>query len=66
MCLHMEEAGIPIKYHHPEVGGAGQFEVEPKLGEMSKMADASMMIHHPQHGAQVRQDRDLYAQARLR
>lgn len=46
MCLHMEEAGIPIKYHHPEVGGAGQFEVEPKLGEMSKMADASMMIKY--------------------
>ena len=21
MCLRMEEAGIPIKYHHPEVGG---------------------------------------------
>ena len=46
MCLHMEEAGIPIKDHHPEVGGAGQFEVEPKLGEMSKMADASMMIKY--------------------
>ena len=46
MCLHMEEAGIPIKYHHPEVGGAGQFEVEPRLGEMSKMADASMMIKY--------------------
>ncbi len=46
MVLHMEEAGIPIKYHHPEVGAAGQFEIEPQLGEMSKMADATMMIKY--------------------
>ena len=38
--------GIPIKYHHPEVGGAGQFEIEPKLGKMSDMADATMMIKY--------------------
>ena len=44
MCLLMEQAGIPIKYHHPEVGAAGQFEIEPQLGKMSEMADASMMI----------------------
>ena len=46
MCMLMEEAGIPIKYHHPEVGAAGQFEIEPKLGQMSKMADATMMIKY--------------------
>ena len=46
MCLYMEEAGIPIKYHHPEVGSAGQFEIEPKLGKMSAMADATMMIKY--------------------
>ena len=46
MCLLMEEAGIPIKYHHPEVGAAGQFEIEPKLGQMSKMADATMLIKY--------------------
>ena len=46
MCMHMEDAGIPIKYHHPEVGAAGQYEIEPKLGEMSKMADATMMIKY--------------------
>ena len=40
ICLAMEDAGIPVKYHHPEVGGAGQFEIETKLGEMPKMADA--------------------------
>ena len=46
MCLLMEQAGIPIKYHHPEVSASGQFEIEPKLGQMSKMADASMMIKY--------------------
>ena len=46
MCMLMEQAGIPIKYHHPEVGAAGQFEIEPQLGQMSKMADASMMIKY--------------------
>lgn len=46
MCLHMADAGIPIKYHHPEVGASGQFEIEPKLGKMSEMADASMMIKY--------------------
>ncbi|MBQ9984940.1 MAG: type I glutamate--ammonia ligase [Oscillospiraceae bacterium] len=46
MCMLMEEAGITIKYHHPEVGAAGQFEIEPQLGEMSKMADATMMIKY--------------------
>ncbi len=46
MCMLIEEAGIPVKYHHPEVGAAGQFEIEPMLGEMSKMADATMMIKY--------------------
>ena len=49
MCMLMEEAGIGINYHHPEVGAAGQFEIEPKLGQMSKMADATMMIKYIIH-----------------
>ncbi len=46
MCLEIEKAGIAVKYHHPEVGAAGQFEIEPKLGKMSDMADATMMIKY--------------------
>ncbi len=46
MCMHMENAGIKVKYHHPEVAASGQFEIEPQLGEMSKMADATMMIKY--------------------
>ncbi|MBQ6843614.1 MAG: type I glutamate--ammonia ligase [Agathobacter sp.] len=49
MCLELEKMGIAIKYHHPEVGAAGQFEIEPMLGQMSKMADASMMIKYVVH-----------------
>ncbi|MCQ2580099.1 MAG: type I glutamate--ammonia ligase [Treponemataceae bacterium] len=46
MCMEIEKAGIPVKYHHPEVGAAGQFEIEPKLGKMSKMADGTMNIKY--------------------
>ncbi len=49
MCMRMAQAGIPIKYHHPEVAASGQFEIEPKLGKMSFMADASMMIKYIIH-----------------
>ena len=49
MCMLIDEAGIPLNYHHPEVGAGGQFEIEPELGEMSKMADATMMIKYIIH-----------------
>ena len=46
MCLHMKDAGIEINYHHPEVAASGQFEIEPQLGEVVHMADATMMIKY--------------------
>ncbi|MBR2471327.1 MAG: type I glutamate--ammonia ligase [Clostridia bacterium] len=49
MCMLIEEAGIKLNYHHPEVGAAGQFEIEPELGKMSEMADATMMIKYIIH-----------------
>ncbi len=49
MCLHMLDAGIEINYHHPEVGAAGQYEIEPKLGRLSQMADATMLIKYIVH-----------------
>ena len=54
MCLELEKMGIAIKYHHPEVGAAGQFEIEPMLGQMSKMADASMMIKYVVHNTALK------------
>ena len=46
MCLHLKDEGIEINYHHPEVAASGQFEIEPQLGKMSKMADATMWIKY--------------------
>ncbi len=54
MCLELEKMGIAIKYHHPEVGAAGQFEIEPMLGQMSQMADASMMIKYVIHNTALK------------
>ena len=46
MCMDMADAGIEINYHHPEVAASGQFEIEPQLGKMSTMADATMWIKY--------------------
>lgn len=46
MVLRIEEAGIPVNYHHPEVSAGGQFEIEPMPGELVKMADATVMIKY--------------------
>ena len=42
MCLAMDEWGIDVKYHHHEVGGCGQMEIEVELGDMLKLADDTM------------------------
>ena len=54
MCMHMEDAGIEINYHHPEVAASGQFEIEPLLGEVVHMADATMMIKYIIHNTALK------------
>ncbi|MBQ4061867.1 MAG: type I glutamate--ammonia ligase [Christensenellaceae bacterium] len=54
MCMHMADAGIELNYHHPEVAASGQFEIEPHLGQMSKMADATMMIKYIIHNTALK------------
>jgi glutamine synthetase len=54
MCLHMKDAGIDINYHHPEVAASGQFEIEPQLGEVVHMADATMMIKYIIHNTALK------------
>ncbi|MBE6538511.1 MAG: type I glutamate--ammonia ligase [Ruminococcaceae bacterium] len=54
MCMLMQEAGIEINYHHPEVAASGQFEIEPQLGEVVHMADASMMIKYIIHNTALK------------
>ena len=54
MCLELEKMGISIKYHHPEVGAGAQFEIEPMLGQMSKMADNTMLIKYVIHNTALK------------
>ena len=42
MCLNMKDWGIDVKYHHHEVGGCGQMEIEVQLGDMLTLADNTM------------------------
>ena len=42
----MEAQGIPVKYHHHEVGGPGQIEIEVELGGMREMADKTMLTKY--------------------
>ncbi|KAB3531540.1 type I glutamate--ammonia ligase [Alkaliphilus serpentinus] len=46
MCLLLEERGVEVKYHHPEVGGPGQMEIEVEPGAMREMADKTMLIKY--------------------
>lgn len=43
MCLLLEENNIPVKYHHHEVGGPGQIEIEVEFGGTKEMADKTML-----------------------
>lgn len=40
----IEAAGIPVKYHHHEVGAYGQQEIELGFDSLVRMADATLII----------------------
>ena len=46
VSMIMEEYGIAVKYHHHEVGGPGQVEVEVEFGSLLEMADKTMMTKY--------------------
>ncbi len=46
MCLMLEDWGVKVKYHHHEVGGPGQMEIEVELGDMVDMADGTMLVKY--------------------
>ncbi len=46
ICLHLEAMGVPIKYHHHEVGGPGQVEIETPLMSLLESADATMKVKY--------------------
>jgi glutamine synthetase len=46
MCLRLEEMGVPVKYHHHEVGGPGQSEIETPMMGLVQAGDATMIIKY--------------------
>lgn len=46
MSLHLEAMGIPVKYHHHEVGGPGQTEIETPMMGLVAAGDATMTVNY--------------------
>lgn len=46
MCLHLEKMGVPVKYHHHEVGGPGQSEIETPMMGLVAAGDATMLVKY--------------------
>lgn len=57
MCILLEDWGVDVKYHHHEVGGSGQMEIEVELGDMVDMADKTMIIKYVIKNAAVQDGR---------
>ena len=70
MTLHLEAMGVPVKYHHHEVGGPGQSEIETPMMGLVAAGDATMLIKYVtkmtahQHGLTVTfMPKPLYGEA---
>lgn len=46
MVRRLQAMGIPVKYHHHEVGGPGQVEIETDMMGLIQSGDATMMIKY--------------------
>jgi glutamine synthetase len=46
MVQYIEECGIPVRYHHHEVGGPGQSEIEIHHHPLLKAGDVTMMTKY--------------------
>jgi glutamine synthetase len=46
ITLQLEALGIPVKYHHHEVGGAGQLEIEIPMIALIAAGDAVMRVKY--------------------
>ncbi len=46
MCMKMAGWDVEIKYHHHEVGGPGQLEIEVEPESLTEMADKTMIIKY--------------------
>ncbi len=43
---HLEDAGVPVKYHHHESGAAGQMEIETYFTPLLKTADNVLVMKY--------------------
>jgi glutamine synthetase len=46
ISLHLEAMGVPVKYHHHEVGGPGQCEIETRMLPMVRAADVTLLAKY--------------------
>jgi glutamine synthetase len=46
ICLHLEAMGVPVKYHHHEVGGPGQCEIETRMLPMVRAGDVTLLAKY--------------------
>jgi glutamine synthetase len=46
ICLHLEAMGVPVKYHHHEVGGPGQCEIETRMLPAVRAADVVLLAKY--------------------
>ncbi|MBN1178942.1 MAG: type I glutamate--ammonia ligase [Anaerolineae bacterium] len=46
ITMHLQRMGVPVKYHHHEVGGPGQCEIETPLMGLVEAGDATMKIKY--------------------
>ena len=57
VTMLMEKQGILVKYHHHEVGGPGQLEVEVEMGSMLEMSDKTMLTKYIIKNAAMSEDK---------
>jgi len=43
---YLEREGVPVKYHHHEVGGAGESEIEVDFNDLMTSGDNTLYIKH--------------------
>ena len=46
MCAALHRIGVPVKYHHHEVGAAGQSEIELEQGPLLESADRVQIVKY--------------------
>ena len=70
MSLVLEEMGIEVKYHHHEVGGPGQSEIETPMMGLLRSGDATQMVKyvtkmvaHRRHQTATFMPKPLYGEA---